>query len=53
MSSYDKGKVDRQISVGDLVLGRIPGLGRKFEDAGRVHLCGKRFPVKSNTRSES
>ena len=31
--AYDKGKVDRQLEVGSLVLTRIPGLGSKLEDS--------------------
>ena len=31
--AYDKGKVDRQLEVGSLLLTRIPGLGSKLEDS--------------------
>jgi len=32
-SSYDKGKVDRQLEEESLVLTRIPGIGSKLEDS--------------------
>ena len=51
---YDKGKVDRQLKIGELVLCRIPGKNGKLEDAweGPVRVVRKLSKVNNQVKEE-